>query len=392
MSAKVIVVGAGVIGAASAHYLTQSGASVTLLDRGDIGGETSSRCDGNVLAIDKDPGFDSQMALKSQELLRELAQALSPFEYRRPGSYLVCDNADEVEMAREWVHLQQEAGLPFAFLDAAAVHRHLPHLAEDVPGGLLCGSDATLNPLLYTHALVASARARGAVVRPHQAVQELWMDDGRVRGVVLESGGGIEGDAVVVAAGNWTPALLQSVGISLPIRPRKGHLLVSAKGPLFGDAKVMEFGYLMSKFGRERQASALALRYGVALVYEPTLSHNFLLGSSREFVGWDTSPAMEVVRVIAQRAQRFYPGMRTATIMRSYAGLRPWTPDHFPIVSTIDRVPGLIVAAGHEGDGIGLAAVTGHLVADLALERDPVIGVEPLRWDRPSLKGVAQDV
>ncbi|NMP21421.1 NAD(P)/FAD-dependent oxidoreductase [Sulfobacillus harzensis] len=387
MSANIIVVGGGVIGAASAYYLTQSGASVTLLDQGDIGGGTSSRCDGNVLAIDKDPGFDSQMALKSQELLHQLAQELPRFEYRRPGSYLVCDNGDEVEMAREWVRLQQEAGLPFAFLDQQAIHHHLPHLSEDVPGGLVCGSDATLNPLLYTQVLVAHARQSGAVVRPHQAVKALWIADGGVRGVQLPSGELMESDIVVVAAGIWTPSLLESAGIPIPIQPRKGHLLVSGKGPLFGDAKVMEFGYLMSKFGRERVAPAETLRYGVALVYEPTESHNFLLGSSREFVGWNTEPQVEVVGAIARRAMRFYPGMREVTIMRSYAGLRPWTPDHFPIVSRIDPISGLIVAAGHEGDGIGLAAVTGHLVADLALERDPVIPVEPLRWDRPTLKG-----
>ena len=378
----VIVVGAGVIGTASAHYLSQAGVRVTLIDQGDVGSGTSSRCDGNVLAIDKDPGFDSQMARVSQDLLHQLAEQLPSIEYRRPGSYLVCDNADEVAMAEEWVRRQQAEGLPFVFLDEAAIHRHLPHLADDVPGGLFCGSDSTLNPLLYTAELARAARERGTQIYTHAKVARLTVAGGRVGGVALQDGTLIEGDWVVAATGIWTPDLLRPLGLDIPIKPRKGHLLVSGKGPLFGNAKVMEFGYLMSKFGRERTAPPEAVQYGVALVYEPTASHNFLLGSSREFVGFDTRSNPDVVKAIARRAMRFYPGMQEATMIRTYAGLRPWTPDHFPVVSPVDDMPGLMVAAGHEGDGIGLAAVTGWLVTDFVLGRPPIVDPVPLRWSR----------
>lgn len=379
---QVIVVGAGVIGSAAAYFLSQSGVSVTLIDQGDIGSGTSSRCDGNVLAIDKDPGFDSHLALVSQEILHDLASRLGPFEYRRPGSYLICDNEDEIPMAQRWVGAQKAEGLPFRFLDKEALHQHLPHVASDIPGGLYCGSDSTLNPLLYTQRLAAGAREAGTRALPHCRVEGVATQGGRVIGVELTGGERIAADVVVVAAGVWTPALVAPLGVEVPVKPRKGQLLVSGKGPLFGDAKVMEFGYLMSKFGRERIAPADVVEHGVALVYEPTTSHNFLLGSSREFGTWNTTPDAEVNRTIARRAMRFYPGMKEATIIRSYAGLRPWTPDHFPIVSWVEKVPGLLIAAGHEGDGIGLAAVTGHLVRDLIMDHTPPIDPTPLRWDR----------
>ena len=378
----VIIVGAGVIGSSSAYFLSDAGVRVTLIDRGEIGSGTSSRCDGNILAIDKDPGFDSQMARLSQETLHDLAQKLPSFEYRRPGSYLVCDNEGEVPLAQRWVEEQQEMGLPFKYLDSPAIHEHLPHIAPDVPGGLYCASDSTLNPFLYTQRLAQAARQNGAVIFPHRPVQSLAVQNGRVRGVEFEDGTLLAGDVVVVAAGVWTPALMEPLGIEVPVRPRKGQILVSGKGPLFGNAKVMEFGYLMSKFGRERVAPAAMQSHGVALVYEPTTSHNFLLGSSREFGTWDTTPDMRVDQLIAERALRFYPGMKEATIIRSYAGLRPWTPDHFPIISRVESVPGLILATGHEGDGIGLAAVTGLLVRDLASEQEPAIDVTRLAWNR----------
>ncbi len=381
-SPTVIIVGGGVIGASCAYYLSTCGIAVDLFEAGDIGGGTSSRCDGNILAIDKDPGFDSQLALQSQNLLADLAQALGPMEYRQPGSYLVCDNRDEIPMAQQWVAMQRSQGLDFSYLDYRAVHHALPDLAEDIPGGLYCASDATVNPLLYTHRLIEAARDQGARIHAHQGVQQILTTGGRVAGVRLESGETVLRDMVVVSTGIWAPRLLDPLGLSIPIRPRKGHLLVSARGPQFGGAKVMEFGYLMSKFGQERIAPSNLVEHGIALVYEPTMSHNFLLGSSREFVGEDTRPNPHVARLIAQRAIRFYPGMAHATLMRTYAGLRPFTPDHFPIVSRVHPMPGLFIAAGHEGDGIGLSAITGKLMSDLVLDRDPKVDMRLLQWDR----------
>lgn len=375
---RVIVVGAGVIGAAVTRALTAAGVRVLLLDRGAIGSGTSSRCDGNVLAIDKNPGYDARMTLLSQELLHDLARDLGEIEYRRPGSYLVCDNEEEVEPARRWVDENRASGLPFTFLDHDRLHARLPDLAEDVPAGLFCASDATLNPLLYVARMVAWARERGAAVRTHTPVSRIGPENDGTPWVETEAGERLLADAVVVAAGVWTPALLAPLGFDLPIRPRKGTLLVSARGRRFGDVKVMEFGYLMSKFGQARRATAEMERYGVALVYEPTTSGNFLLGSSREFLGQDTAVAQAVVRAIAGRAVRFYPDMARATLIRAYAGLRPWTPDHLPIVSALPGHGGLFAAAGHEGDGIGLAAVTGALVADLVLGRPPRIDPGPL--------------
>lgn len=379
---RVIVVGAGVIGLASAYFLAREGLSVVVLERAEVGGGTSSRCDGNILAVDKDPGYDAELARRSQTLLADLSRQLGPMAYRRPGSFLVCDGEDEVEPARAWVERHREAGLPLVFLDRTAIHDRLPDLSPHVPAGLYFAGDSTLNPLLYTHRLAQAARERGAEIRPRTPVALLEAGAGRIRGVRLPSGERLEADAVVVAAGVWTPPLVAPLGVPLPIRPRQGIILVSARGPRFGTAKVMEFGYLMAKFGRERSAPDDALRYGVALVYEPTESGNFLLGSSRRFAGFDTDPDPGVAAAIARRAIHFYPGMHGATIIRSYAGLRPWTPDHFPVVSLVSSVPGLVVAAGHEGDGIGLAAVTGALVKDLVLDRPPIVDPSPLAADR----------
>lgn len=381
-SPRVVVVGAGVIGAAITFVLSRAGVPVTLVDRGPLGGGTSSRCDGNVLVIDKDPGYQGALAHLSQELLHAWAGELGEIEYRRPGSYLALAGDDEVEPARTWVADQRRGGLDFQYLEAAATHRAMPDLAADVPGSVYSPTDSTLNPLAYVAALVAKSRQRGAATRPHSPVAAIATSGGRAAGVQLEDGSTLAADVVVVAAGVWTPDLLEPLGVTVPIVPRRGHLVVTTKGPRFGDVKVMEFGYLMAKFGRERTVPADVDRYGVALVYEPTRAGNFILGSSREFAGFDTTPNPDVLRAIVRRALRFYPAMAEASVLRGFAGLRPWTPDHLPVVGWVPAVPGLLVAAGHEGDGIGLAAVTGQLVGDLIRQERPPLPMEALAVDR----------
>ncbi|QNR68410.1 FAD-binding oxidoreductase [Paenibacillus peoriae] len=382
-AADLVIVGGGIIGTAIAYYAAKSGMKVVLAERGEIAGGTSSRCDGNILAIDKEPGFDSRMSLVSQELVAELARELEDeFEYRAPGSILVCENDQEMQAAEQWVTRQQQEGLPFRMLDQQDLREEWPHLAKDLPGGLECATDSTVNPVLMTYALAEAARRMGAKLLPRMPIQSILQDErGNVRGVETTNGV-IRAGAVVLAAGVWTRSIGHSLGLDLPIIPRKGHILVSARMPSIGNRKVMEFGYLMSKFGGQRSVDELYEKYGVALVFEPTASQNILIGSSRQFVGMDTRVDQQVIRLIARRAIRFFPALANVPLMRAYTGLRPWTPDHLPIVSAVDEVPGLFIASGHEGDGISLAAVTGKLVTEMVRGESTCIPVELLRYDR----------
>src|SRR5699024_923788 len=100
---------------------------------------------------------------------------------------------------------------------------------------------------------------------------------------------------------------------------------------------------------------------------------NFLIGSSREFNGFDTKVTHEVTRQIAKRAIRFYPKMADMLMIRAYAGLRPWTKDNLPIISHVEELPGFYIAAGHEGDGISLAAVTGKVMQEMLTEQETCI-------------------
>ncbi|MGH1324177.1 NAD(P)/FAD-dependent oxidoreductase [Bacillus pretiosus] len=378
----VLIIGGGIIGCSIAYYTSKYGRDVTIIEKGEFVSGTSSRCDGNILAIDKDPGFDSQMSLVSQKLVTDLSEELEhSFEYRAPGSILVCESDEEMEAAQQWVNRQKEAGLPFRMLDRQDIREESLFFAEDLLGGLECATDSTVNPYLLAFSLLTESKKFGTKAFNHTEVKEMKRDiDGSF--IVETTNGTFTAKQVVNAAGVWAPKIGEMLDVNIPIEPRKGHIIVASRQQHVGCRKVMEFGYLISKFGGKRKVDALTEKYGVALVFEPTESQNFLIGSSREFVGFHTKINNEVIKCIANRAIRFYPKMADMMVIRSYAGLRPWTEDHLPIISRVQHIPNYFIAAGHEGDGISLAAVTGKVIEELLNEKETIIPIEPLRLSR----------
>ncbi len=378
----VLIIGGGIIGCSIAYYTSKYGRDVTIIEKGEFVSGTSSRCDGNILAIDKDPRFDSQMSLVSQKLVTDLSEELEhSFEYRAPGSILVCESDEEMEAAQQWVNRQKEAGLPFRMLDRQDIREESPFFADDLLGGLECATDSTVNPYLLAFSLLTESKKFGTKAFNHTEVKEIKIDiDGSF--IVETTNGTFTAKQVVNAAGVWAPKIGQMLDVNIPIEPRKGHIIVASRQQHVGCRKVMEFGYLISKFGGKRKVDALTEKYGVALVFEPTESQNFLIGSSREFVGFHTKINNEVIKCIANRAIRFYPKMADMMVIRSYAGLRPWTEDHLPIISRVEHIPNYFIAAGHEGDGISLAAVTGKVIEELLNDKETIIPIEQLRLSR----------
>ena len=378
----VVVIGGGIIGAAIAYYGSKSGLDITVLERGDIASGTSSKCDGDILAVDKDPGFDSKMSFESQKLVAELSKELDiPFEYRSPGSVLVCENEVELEAAERWVSQQQKAGLDFKMLNREDLRNESSYLADNLFGGLECSTDSIVNPYLFTFSMMDKAKQYGAKIHTHTEVTNLHKNqDGTF--IIETTNGTFTANKVVNACGAWSPFICRMLGLDIPIKPRKGHVIVASRQQQVSSRNIMEFGYLISKFGGERQVDPLTEKYGVALVMEPTESQNFLVGSSRQFLGYDTKVNHDVVKHIAKRAVRFFPKIDDMAVIRAYAGLRPWTEDHLPFISHVEKVPGFYVAAGHEGDGISLAAVTGKLIAEMINGTETTVPVEPLHFER----------
>ncbi|MEJ2169340.1 MAG: FAD-dependent oxidoreductase [Desulfobacterales bacterium] len=384
-STDVAVIGGGVIGAAVAYFLAGSQLQVTLIEKRGIAAGTSGRCEGDVLVCDKMTGFDLQLAILSQNLFAQIAQELEyDIGWTQKGSLLAIENEVEMQAAKTLCEHLQAQGVQARILDQKEVHADEPYLAPDIVGGMETDCDGSLNPMALACGLTHGAQTLGAQLMPHTSVTGIQLDSrGQIDGVVTDKGT-IATRQIVNAAGVWAPHIGQMAGLNIPITPRQGHLIVAERTHSVARRKIMEFGYMLAKFGSGdyvRKVTPEMEKYGVALVFEPTDAKNFLIGSSRQFVGYDTSSDLGVIRAIAQRAMHFFPVIKDIRMIRSYAGLRPYTPDHFPIISATS-VPGFYIAAGHEGDGIGLSLITGKLIAQMICRETPAIDLDPLKLSR----------
>ena len=220
----VLIIGGGIIGCSIAYYTSKYGRDVTIIEKGEFVSGTSSRCDGNILAIDKDPGFDSQMSLVSQNLVTELSEELEhSFEYRAPGSILVCESDEEMEAAQQWVNRQKEAGLPFRMLDRQDI-KESPFFADDLLGGLECATDSTVNPYLLAFSLLAESKKFGTKTFNHTEVKEMKRDiDGSF--IVETTNGTFTAEQVVNAAGVWAPKIGKMLRFQYQLNREKGILL-----------------------------------------------------------------------------------------------------------------------------------------------------------------------
>jgi glycine/D-amino acid oxidase-like deaminating enzyme len=375
----VVVVGGGIIGAACAFELASCGASVTLLEREELAAGASGRNNGLWLTP-TDPTL-LPMARASLARYLEIAES-SPVPFRldeRPIGLLAVA-LDETEMRLgERAHTPYiAAGVDVETLEPSAVLRLEPELSRDVLAGWLVHHGHRLAPAALTVALALMAVDRGAVIRHHLPARAVIEDAGRVVGVVTDDGR-VGTDEVVVAAGPWTPALLDPIGIPLPITGARGWLVRL-------DAEFRPLQHLVASAGWEEatgrwdDGAVLARTMGDASASTSTLLHpatdgSLIAGSSRQRV---LTPEAEDARVpakIVHGAIRLLPALADARVRSSWWGIRPMTPDERPMVGRV--APGLSVAAGHGSEGVILGAGTGRLITAQLLDEDPPFDPEP---------------
>jgi glycine/D-amino acid oxidase-like deaminating enzyme len=374
--ADVVVVGGGIVGAACAYYLARAGATVRVIERDFAASGTSRACDGLILYSDKSSEAELELAKASAQLWEELAGTLdAPFEYGRRGTIVLYDSEEGLAAGQQKADGLRVSGVGAEVLDPPALRSLEPNLAPDLAGGIYFPDEAQVDSRAATLALLDAAQGMGVLLQKDTEVTGIRLDgEGRVAAVGTRNGN-LPTRTVVLAAGVWSNDLARSAGLDLPVRPRKGHILVTARAPGMISHPLLEGSYA---------ASVVSSGEGVqvALVAEMTSAGTLLLGSSREFAGYDRAVSPGVMQTIAARAVRFLPGLANISLIRSYAGLRPWSPDHLPLVGPVDAVPGLCLATGHEGAGIGLAPITGRILADWIIGgKEPPLA-EPVRPGR----------
>jgi glycine/D-amino acid oxidase-like deaminating enzyme len=382
---RIVVVGAGIVGAAIARALVRAGCDVTVVDRGPTAGGTSASGEGNLLVSDKEPGPELRLAQRSlaawarigDELRDELPAGFPSLELERKGGLVVATTEAGAQALLTFADTQRDAGVLAETVDDAWAHELEPDLTPHSTATVFYPEDLQVQPVAATEALLAAARRHGA--RVHQGVEVTGpvLSSGRLVGVQVASAI-LPADAVVLAAGPWSGLVAERLGVLLPVRPRRGTVLVTSRMPVRIRHKVYDADYV----GAVGSGSA---DLQVSSVVESTAGGTVLIGSSRERRGFDERIEARVLAALAAKALLLFPFLADAQAMRAYGGFRPFVPDHLPVIGADPRLPGLWHATGHEGAGIGLSLATAELLCDQLLDgsADPL--ADEFRLDRPTL-------
>ena len=339
-----IVVGAGMVGAACALRLSEAGLRVTLIEQDFPGSGSTGAAMGHLVVMD-DSVAQRDLCSWSRNRLGEWLDILPrDVEHDRCGTlWLAADDA-ELAVAHRRAAGYREGGVAARVIGEDDLRGLEPNLRPGLPGALLIPDDGVCYPPAVARALVERSEARG--------VRTI---SGTVRsvstgGVMLADGTSLAAGAVVIAAGIGSTALVPK----LPIVPRKGHLVITDRHPGLVRHQLVELGYLKSAHTMGAES--------VAFNVQPRRNGQLLIGSSRELVGLDRSINRALVGTMLARAIEMIPAVRDARAWRAWTGFRPATPDSLPLIGEWGPIPGVWIAAGHEGLGITMSAGTAELI------------------------------
>lgn len=351
---RIAIIGGGIIGLAIGWRLALAGASVDVFERDAAAGQRASRAAAGMLAaaVEAEPGEQPLLPLciASREMWPGFAAELEaasglPVGLRREGTMVVALTRDDVENLRSNYEFQRGLGLEIHWLTGAQAKEREPFLNPRTAAAVYSPRDGQVDNRLATAALrVALAKAGG---RLHEGVDVTGLDisAGRVTGVRL--GDRVQAaDKVVLAAGAWS-RLLPGLPAPPPVRPVKGQMLSIAMDP----------------------ANPLLnhVVWGPKCYLVPRADGTLIVGATTEEKGFDDQMTAGGVLALLEAAWRTLPGIEELPIREMWTGLRPGCRDDAPILGWAEGVEGLALATGHHRNGILLAPVTAHTIADLVL-------------------------
>ncbi|MGC2620617.1 MAG: FAD-dependent oxidoreductase [Acidobacteriaceae bacterium] len=368
----VVVVGAGIVGAACAHELATRGLKTLIVDAGGVGGGATAAGMGHIVAMDDSP---AQLALTSysQRLWHELADRLPrDAEFEPCGTLWVASDDEEMDEVRRKQKVYAAAGVPSEILSAATLAQEEPHL-RPLAGALLVSSDAVLYPPCAAGYLIREATRMGAQIELSKRV--VFARSGRVG---LEDGTELHAPAIVNACGAEAPRLTPG----LPIRKRRGHLVITDRYPGFVRHQLVELGYLKSAHSIDTDS--------VAFNVQPRRTGQLLIGSSREFGAEGADLNRALLDAMVTRACEYLPGIGDLQAIRVWTGFRAATSDKLPLIGSWPEDKTMYLATGHEGLGITTSLATAKLLASAIVgDKTEIDGAPYLPSRYPSSLGDA---
>ncbi|MHB8412359.1 MAG: NAD(P)/FAD-dependent oxidoreductase [Candidatus Acidiferrales bacterium] len=356
----VVIIGAGIVGAACALACASEGLRTGVVEADMIGGGATGAGMGHLVVMDDS---EAQFALTrySQTLWQRLAPELpGDVEYESCGTIWVAAGEEEMGAVRRKKEFYEARGVQAEVLDEKALRAAEPNLREGLAGGLRVPGDAVIYAPCAARFLIEQAQARGAELHLPRVVTEITAN-----GVRLIDGTSIAAHWVVNAAGTWSPMLTPGI----EVKKRKGHLVITDRYAGFVQHQLVELGYLKSAHSMTAES--------VAFNVQPRRTGQILMGSSRQFEVESKDIDANIMGRMLGRAEEFLPGVKTMSAIRSWTGFRAATPDKLPLIGPWPGRENLFLATGHEGLGITTSLGTAKLLVDQLLRRASEIPAAP---------------
>ncbi|BBK34264.1 glycine/D-amino acid oxidase-like deaminating enzyme [Stella humosa] len=411
---QVVVIGAGIIGVSTALALAEKGIPVVLCEKGQVAAEQSSRNWGWCRTSQRDPR-EIALSVEAQRMWEGMdARIGESTGFTRSGILFPCETDAEVEAKERWLEHARPYQLDSRMLSAAEMAPLLPGNTHKFKAGLYTASDGRAEPQIAAPAMARAARRLGATVLTNCAVRGVETAGGRVSAVVTEKGR-IACSGVVLAGGAWSRLFSGNMGIDLPQLMVTGSVLRTmpiAGGPEcavgtneYGIRKRADGGYTMAKRNTnitditpdsfrlffdflpafKQNRKFLKLRLGQRFFDELRRPRRWSLDSVTPFEQvriMDPAPSLPALAALKAIVARDFPVFRDMQVAATWGGLIDSTPDVVPVISTVDRVPGFVIATGFSGHGFGIGPAAGRLAADLVTGDRPIVDPREFRFSR----------
>jgi glycine/D-amino acid oxidase-like deaminating enzyme len=358
MNFDVAIAGGGIVGCACALACAKRGFSVALVERDVLGSGATAAGMGHIVVMDDS---DAQLALTrySQQLWRGLNLSTAA-EYVQAGTLWIAADGEEMEAAERKQAWYSARGVPCRLLGASQLKIEEPNLADRLAGGLLVEEDSVVYPPVAALELARRAQKLGAQLVVGRSVEAVG--NGRI---LLDDGTEICANRLIHALGAYSTDLMPE----LPVRKRKGHLVITDRYPGFVHHQLVELGYLKSAHSSATDS--------VAFNVQPRPTGQVLIGSSRQYGAEDTAIDHQLLSRMLARAAIYMPAIGNLNIIRVWTGFRAATPDKLPLIGPVSGDSTLWLATGHEGLGITTSLATAELLADAFTGAQPAIAAEP---------------
>ena len=362
----VAIIGGGVIGCAIAYYLRKMHIDVTVLERGEIGGQASSAAAGLLAPLGplSGPGPFADLVLAGfsslSSLVPELENASGIYMgYEQTGALRIIRNPKRLIHLQKRLNSWQSLGLQLYWMNGEEACKREPLLAPDTCAAIYAPEELQIQASRVVQAFARAAQIAGAHIYPHQEIDHLLLDSTKVRGVCTSRGEMIACNTLIIASGAWASQCNAWLHVALPIHPLHGQLISLSQTPL--PLKHIVFG----------EAAYLTPR-----------GNTILVGATKEEMGFDQTVTEQGTSWLYSTATRLIPTLAGSKIQLAWAGLRPKTPDNHPILGFLSPWENVIVAAGHNSVGIILSAITGQCIAEMVTTGYVPPLIQPFSVDR----------